>query len=264
MADMFSNAAAYDRFMGRWSRRLAPMFAEFAQLRDGGKVLDVGCGTGILCQAVAAVTRDSEITGVDPSPFFVEYARTHVADPRIRFDVGNALELPYPDATFNQCLALLVINLIAQPEKAVSEMCRVTRPGGSVAVCNWDAGGGMEMNSTFWEEASKLDPAAKTRRDTLRPYSRQGQLKTLWEANGLERVEETGLKIELDFTSFDDYWLPLLGGVGPPGSYLSSLAQDRQQALREQLRRRILGNGPDGPFKLHAQSWAVRGMVPQR
>jgi ubiquinone/menaquinone biosynthesis C-methylase UbiE len=264
MADMFSNAAAYDSFMGRWSRRLAPVFVEFAQVRDGNTVLDVGCGTGILTQAIAAVTRSSEIAGVDPSPSFVEYARTRFADPRIRFDVGNALALPYSNATFDKCLALLVINLIAQPEKAVSEMLRVTRPGGSVAVCHWDAGGGMEMHHIFWEEASKLDPAAEPRRETHRPYSRQGQLKTLWEATGFEGVEETGLKIDLDFASFDDFWLPLLGGVGPPGSYLSSLPQDHQQALREQLRRRILGNGPDVHFKLHGQSWGVRGMVPHR
>lgn len=102
MAEMFSNSAAYDNYMGRWSRRLAPMFIEFAQVSDGDKVLDVGCGTGVLCQAVAAVTRSSEITGVDPSPSFVEYGRTHVAEPRIKFDVGNALELPCPDATFDQ------------------------------------------------------------------------------------------------------------------------------------------------------------------
>ena len=264
MADMFSNPAAYDRYMGRWSRRLAPMFVEFAQVRDGDKVLDVGCGTGILCQAVAAVTRTSEITGIDPSSSFVKYGRTSGAEPRIKFDLGDALDLPYPKETYDQCLALLVLQLIAQPEKAVSEMCRVTRPGDSVAVCNWDAGGGMEMHSIFWEEASKLDPAAEPRRNDRRPYSRQGQLKALWEATGLQRVEETGLKIELDFTAFDDYWLPQLGGIGPLGSYLSSLSPDRQQALREQLRRRVLGNGPDGPFKLHAQSWAVRGMVPRR
>ena len=261
MADMFSNAVAYDRYMGRWSRRLASMFVEFAQVRDGDKVLDVGCGTGALSEAVASATRRSEITGIDPSSSSVEYGRTHCADPRIRFDVGNALELPYSDGTFDQCLALLVLQLIPQPEKALSEMCRVTRPGGSVAICNWDSGGGMEMISMFWEEASKLDPADP---EKPRPYTRQGQLKALLEVTGLERVEETGLKIELDFLSFDDYWWPQHGGVGPTGSYLSSLSPDRQQALGEQLRGRFLGNGPDGPFKLHAQSWAVRGIVPQQ
>ena len=260
MAEVYSDGAAYDRYMGRWSRYLAPMFIEFAQVRDGDKVLDVGCGTGVLSQAVAAVSRSSEITGIDQSSSFVEYGRTHCADARIKFDVGNALELPYPDATFDQCLSLLALNMIAQPEKAVSEMCRVTRPGGSVVACNWDRGGGMEMQSIFWEEAGKLNPSLEPRQ---RPYSLQGQLKGLWEATGLERVEETGLKIDLDFNSFEDYWLPLLGGVGPMGSYLTSLSPDHQQALREQLRKSLLRNGPDVPFKLHAQSWAVRGKVPQ-
>lgn len=177
--------------------------------------------------------------------------------------ISSLLELPYSDGTFDQCLALLVFPFIPQPEKALSEMCRVTRPGGTLAICNWDAGGVMEMQSTFWEEASKLDPTNESLRERPRPYSRQGQLKALWEATGFKRVEETGLKIELDFLSFDDYWLPQRGGVGPTGSYLSSLSTHRQQALGERLRRRFLSNETDGPFRLHAQSWAVRGIVPQ-
>jgi ubiquinone/menaquinone biosynthesis C-methylase UbiE len=149
MADMFSNAAFYDAYMGRWSRRLAPMFVEFAQVSDDSKILDVGCGTGILSQVVAAATLSSEITGVDNSVPFVQYGRTHVAEPRIKFDVGNALELPYPDATFDQCLSLLVLELIPKPEKVLSEMCRVTRSGGSVAVCNWDGSRGMQLITIF-------------------------------------------------------------------------------------------------------------------
>lgn len=263
MDQMFSDAAAYDRYMGRWSRLVAPLFVDFAQVRDGERVLDIGCGTGALSEVVAAATRSSEIIGIDLSSSFIEYARAHITDPRIRFDIGDALDLPYPDASFDKSLALLVLQLIPQPEKAASEMRRVTRPGGSVAACAWDTGGGMELISIFWDEAVKLDPLAEARREKHRPYTLRGQLSALWQMSGLKTVEETGLEIQMDFTSFDDFWLPHLQGVGPAGSYVSALSPWRRDALRDRLRERLLGERPDGPFKLQAQAWAVQGTVPE-
>jgi len=65
-----------------------------------------------------------------------------------------------------------------------------------------------------------------------------------------------------NFTGFDDYWLPFTMGPGPQGIYVESLSSDSRTALRDQLRRRLLGDGPDGPFSLGARAWAVRGMVP--
>lgn len=132
----FFNAEAYERLMGRWSRRLAPLLIEFADVREGDRVLDVGSGTGSLALAVNAAHR-SEVVGIDPSAAYVELARTRTADPRVRFDVGDAQVLPYPDASFDKCLALLVINFIPDARKAVAEMRRVTRPGGRVAARLW-------------------------------------------------------------------------------------------------------------------------------
>ena len=81
--------------MGRWSRQLAPLFVEFARVRDGEKVLDVGCGTGSLSATLARVSKVSKIVGIDPAKGFVEFARTQIADPRVTFDVGDAQNLPY-------------------------------------------------------------------------------------------------------------------------------------------------------------------------
>ena len=120
MADMFANAHAYEAGMGRWSARLAPLFVNFAKITDGGRVLDVGCGTGSLVSTVAAMTRQSAIVGIDPVQPFLEYARTQVVDPRITFDRGNALDLPYPVASFDQTLSLLVLMFIPHPEQAAS------------------------------------------------------------------------------------------------------------------------------------------------
>ena len=262
MAEMFASATAYEKMMGRWSMRLAPLFARFAQVQDGNTVLDVGCGTGSLVQAVADMTRRSEIVGIDPVKPFIEYSRTRFAGPRITFDCGSALELPYPDGSFDQSLSLLVLMFIPQPEKAASEMRRVTRPGGTVAACTWDHEG-LEMSAVFWKEAIKLDPAAKARAERQRYLQCEGQLAELWHETGSGGIEETVLEFRMDFTSFDDYWAPLLNGVGPSGSYVADLSPDARDALRQRLRTRLLADRPDGPYSLRAKAWAVRGTVPK-
>jgi ubiquinone/menaquinone biosynthesis C-methylase UbiE len=98
---MFEVAEAYEVMMGRWSRQLAPLFVDFAGVRDGETVLDVGYGTGSLSATLARVTEASKIVGIDPSSGFVEYARTQNADPRVTFEVGDAQALPYPDESFD-------------------------------------------------------------------------------------------------------------------------------------------------------------------
>jgi SAM-dependent methyltransferase len=262
MSEWFSNASSYERYMGRWSARLAPLFAAFAGIRDGDRVLDVGCGTGSLTQAVANLTRRSEIVGIDPAPGPVAYARQRFTDARITFDQGSAHELPYSAGAFDESLSLLVFHLISAPDKAAREMRRVTKPGGTVAACTWDGSGGMDLRSIFWGEANKLDPAAEERAERARHCTLKDQLKELWNATGLADVEETPIDMPMEFKSFDDYWLPYLESVGPTGAYVAGLSDDRRDALRELLRRRVLGGQSDGAFILAARAWAVRGRVP--
>lgn len=127
---MFEVAEAYEDRMGRWSRQLAPLFLEFVGVRDGDNVLDVGCGTGSLSATLARITRASRIVGIDPSRGFIEYARTQGADPRVTFELGDAQSLPYADASFDRCMALLAVGHIPDAPKAAMEMCRVTKPSG--------------------------------------------------------------------------------------------------------------------------------------
>src|SRR4029453_19170489 len=79
---MFSNSDAYDRYMGRWSRRLAPLFVQFAHIQEGQTVLDLGCGTGQLSAGIAESVPVSSVTGVDRSPEYVGAARRRVQNPR--------------------------------------------------------------------------------------------------------------------------------------------------------------------------------------
>ena len=258
MADMFSDALAYEGLMGRWSARLAPLFARFSKVTDGGRVLDVGCGTGSLVRTVADMTRRSEIVGIDPVAPFIEYARTQVADTRISFEVGSALAIPYPPESFAYTLSLLVLHFIPEPERAAQEIRRVTRPGGTVAACTWDRDG-MEMSSIFWEVAIGLDVSAEAKRHQR--LNQAGQLAALWHATGLREVEETALEIAMEFTSFEDYWQPNLEGVGPIGAYVAGLSPEHREGLRRALQKRLGVAGREGAFSLRAKALAVRGIV---
>ena len=261
-AQMFSKSAGYERFMGRWSRLLAPAHIAFAGVKDGDRILDVGTGTGALASALEASTKSSEIVAIDPSEGFLVYARKDAKSNRVHFEVGDAQALQYRDASFDKTMAQLVMNFIPDHEKAIREMRRVTRPGGVVSACVWDYDAGMEMLRFFWDEVVALDPAMAPKDERNMKLSREGQLGELWKKAGLVNVQEKPLVIEQAFVSFDDYWGPFLKGAGPGGAYVVSLTEDRRAQLEARIRKRLLGDRKDGKFVLKARAWAVRGEAP--
>src|SRR5688572_13684480 len=258
---MFEIAEAYEVMMGRWSRQLAPLFVEFVGVRDGDKVLDIGCGTGSLSATLARVTGASKIVGIDPSNGFIEYARTQIADPRVTFEVGDAQALPYPDESFDRVMALLVVNFIPDAPKATKEMRRVTRSGGVVATTMWDSRDN-ELNQCLWDAASVIDPTAKLSAERRRSYGSAEALSDLLKSAGLIDIQVTDLTMPCQFASFPELWQRFLSGDGPSRAYLIGLTEDRREALRQQLRQHILRGGADGPFTLRAKALAVRGVVP--
>ena len=259
---IFSAAQAYERFMGRWSRGLAPLLVRFAGVRDGDTVLDVGSGTGSLTAALARIAPSSRIVGIDPSAPYVALAQSQQGSALIEFEAGDAQQMRFDNAAFDRTLSLLVVNFIPDARKALGEMKRVTKPGGTVAAAVWDYGDGMEMLRVFWDEAVALTPAAAAKDERNMPFCRRGELATLWREQGLQDVVEEGLTVETRFASFDDFWMPFLEGQGPAGAYVASLSAVDREALRLRLRRRLLGAGADKPIVLHARAWAVRGLIP--
>jgi SAM-dependent methyltransferase len=257
---MFEVAKNYEQRMGSWSKLLAPLFIEFVDVR--GEVLDVGCGTGSLTFTAAANKDVSRIVGIDPSSGFVEYSRSLVADSRVNFEVGDAQNLPFPDASFDRCLSSLIVSFIPDAPKAVSEMRRVTKPSGFVATCMWDNGGGMEGFQVIWDAAIALDPGADGFREKHLPHGSSDELRSLWTNAGLQYIETRALVIPLKFASFDDLWGPSVGGQGPMGAYLAGLPESNRSTLKERLRQNLFANRPDGPFSLQAKAWAVKGIVP--
>jgi SAM-dependent methyltransferase len=260
---MFANAEAYERFMGRWSRLIAPLLLGFAAAPPAGRVLDIGSGIGTLAFEVAERDVRGQVTGIDPSKEFVAYAtsRNSVAD-RVSFRLGDAQDLPFPDASFDACLSLLVFNFIPDPEKALREARRVTLPEGRIAAAVWDYGGLMRMLRAFWDAVGDVDPQSEKRDEKHMPLCRAGELSRLWKLGGLENVHEEPLDITMKFDSFADYWEPFLLGQGPAGAYVQTLDVERLQTLRSAMKRQLSLSSERDPFTLPARAWAVRGTVP--
>jgi SAM-dependent methyltransferase len=196
---------------------------------------------------------------VDPAAAYVSAADARHSGERVRFEVGDARQLPFADASFDRTVSALMLNFVPAPETAVEEMRRVTRRGGTVAAAVWDYGDGMQMLRIFWDAAVALDPVSDARDERHMPLCRRGELAALWRKRGLSDVVEEPLTIPMPFASFDDYWRPFLQRQGPAGAHVGSLSAARCEELRERLRTRLLGEEGDRPVTLNARAWAVRG-----
>jgi SAM-dependent methyltransferase len=259
-----SDGAAYERFLGRWSRRLAGPFAEFARPADYSRSLDVGCGTGSLAFALAERGAPDRVAAIDIAAPYVAFARSNRGGAGIGFAVGDACRLPYADGSFAAALAQLALNFVPDAAQAVREMRRVVRPRGVVAAAVWDFRGGLVFQRLFWDTAAGLDPGAGAARDRLfsGPLALPDGLPVLWRDSGLTAVERHSITIRMEYADFADYWEPLLGGQGPVGAYVEGLPPERRWLIEEGVRAAFLSGAPDGPRSLTATAWAVRGVVP--
>jgi len=250
---------AYEPYVGRWSRLVAHQFLDWLAMPRYLRWLDVGCGTGALSQTILGLASPVEVRGVDPSEEYAAYARAHEEDGRARFDVGNAMALPYESGYFDVVVSGLVLNFVPEPATALSEMVRVTNMGGVTASYVWDYAGGMQVIRHFWEAAAMLDPSASELDEGRHfPLCKPEPLRKLFGDAGLERVETRAIEVPAVFQDFEDYWSPFLGGQGPAPGYAMSLDEGDRVELRELIRRR-LPIEPDGSIRLVAGAWAVRG-----
>ena len=248
---------AYDAFMGRYSRELSGRFVDATGVVAGNRALDVGCGPGALTGALVDRVGAGGVSAVDPSPPFV--ATCELRHPGVRVRLGRAEDLPFGDAEFDVALAQLVLHFVTDPELAARELRRVVRPGGIVAACMWDFADGMEMLRHFWDAALSVDPTAPDELRALR-FGRQGEIAGLFEAAGLDDIEETMLTVHSTYADFEELWSGFLAGIGPAGTFCVSLSDEQRAAVRAELFARV--GSPDGSFGLAAMARSARARVP--
>ena len=260
VSDTWERGDPYEQYVGRWSRRVAPLFLSWLRIPAGRRWLDVGCGTGALSAAIVDRCSPSSVAAVEPSEGFRTTARANL-DGRAVVHQGSATAMPLDDASVDVVVSGLVLNFVQDPRAALAEMARVSASGGTIAAYVWDYAGKMDLMRAFWDAAVELDPAAAPMDEGIRfPLCRPEALRALFAGAGLEAVEVTALDIPTPFASFEDYWQPFTGGQGPAPAYAMSLAEAARARLREAVRRRIPVQA-DGSISLTARAWAVRARV---
>ena len=268
MPSMFNarDASNYEMLMGRWSRRLAPLFIEHAGIADGENVIEVGCGTGSLTFALTQAAALAGLTAIDHSEIYLAAAQAKNRDPRIRLEQGDGCALRFADASFDRALSMLVLpSVLPRPEVMAAEMRRVTRPGGVVAAAFWDSPGGTPSQRMLWDTAAALDPAAAEARDRTmgRPIYAPRAMERMWAETGLVDIDQRSLMIRMDFIDFADYWRPYASGEGALGAYVAGLDEAGRGRLERHLREAYLCGRPDGERSFVAVALSCRGLVPR-
>ncbi len=262
MKDSWESGDSYEYYMGRWSRLVAQAFIEWLSPSSGLKWLDIGCGSGALSAAIINNHAPEVLTAIDQSEDFVRTAQKRLGS-RAQCKVGNALSLPLDNSSVDIAVSGLVLNFIPEPEKALSEMRRVTGAGGTVAAYIWDYAGKMDFLTHFWDAAVDIESEALNFHESRRfPGFNAGALKRLFEKAGFVAIETTSIEITTHFRDFDDYWKPFLGGQGPAPGFVLSLDEDKKNELRHALKAR-LPTQPDGSIAMAARAWAAKGQTSQ-
>jgi ubiquinone/menaquinone biosynthesis C-methylase UbiE len=249
---MFTDAAAYDRFMGRFSSRLAVAFADFARADPPARIIDVGCGPGALTAVLASRLGEEAVTAIDPSEPFVAAVRERL--PRVTVRQGSAEQLPFPDAAFDAALSQLVVHFMSDPVRGTREMTCVTRPGGTVAACVWDTENGRAPHAIFLRTVTEVTGAAPSPPQT---GTRKGDIVRLLHEAGCREVAETELTVASDFATFEEWWEVHTLRVGP-SAVLDTLTPEQVAEVRRRTHE-VIG---DDSVTIEATAWAARGTVP--
>ena len=258
--DTWERGDPYEQYVGRWSRRVAPVFLSWLRIPTNRRWLDVGCGTGALCAAILDHCSPASVTGVEPSEGFLETARKNLLGRAVLYQ-GSATDIPLGDSSVDVVVSGLVLNFVPDQRAALIEMARVSSNDGTIGVYVWDYAGKMDLMRIFLDAAVELDPDAARLDEGIRfPLCRPEALLELFASAGLKGAEVTAIDIPTPFASFEDYWQPFTEGQGPAPAYAMSLDEAARARLRARLQSRIPVEA-DGTISLTARVWAIRATI---
>jgi ubiquinone/menaquinone biosynthesis C-methylase UbiE len=255
----FGDAGAYERFMGRWSRAVAPLFLRWLNVPAGARWLDVGCGTGILAEALLDLCEPASVDGIDPSAAQIAQAAGGRAGQRARFQSADAMALPFPDGHFDVVASALVFNFIPDPQRALGEMRRVTAAAGSAGGYVWD----------FENEFSPSGPLRKAMRAFGAEvpaipgtgHSSLEALESLFRRAGFLAIETRTIDVTLAYADFMDFWHAQTPGYSPTTRIIQAMAEGERRRLMRAVREAV-PTAANGRIEYTARANAIRALAP--
>jgi SAM-dependent methyltransferase len=254
----FDDGAAYERYMGKWSRLAGEVFLDWLAPEPGLRWLDVGCGNGAFTERLVERCAPLSVEGIDPSEAQLAYARTRPALRAARFRQADAMAQPFPDNTFDVAVMPLVIFFVPDPAQGVAEMARVVCPGGTVAAYAWDVFGGGFPYDALQAEMREMGVAVPV--PPSLDASRIDAMRDLWTGAGLDAVETREITVQRTFADFEDYWTTIRGGASVRPKLATMASEDLSQ-LQARMRARLPADAA-GRITYRAWANAVKGRVP--
>ena len=253
----FGDADAYERFMGVWSRLAGRVFLDWLAPAAGLRWLDVGCGTVAFTTLIAERTQPLGIDALDPSAIQLDFARRQPRLQAVRFQQGDAMNLPYQADAFDCAVMPLVLSFVPDPAHGVAEMARVVKPGGVVAAYMWDLTG---AGFPYHQARQALFELGYTVPEPPSPAASKPELmQSVWIACGFEAIACQTIAVQRTFQDFEQYWSVLCAGPSV-GQSIAAMDDQQRSHLKQLLQAQHLNRAE--PITLSARANAIRGTVP--
>ena len=258
-ASHFTDGAAYEQFMGRWSRAVGAVFLEWLAPPAGARWLEVGCGTGAFTELVLGRCSPASVIAVDPAGAQIDAARGKSIARNVDFRVADAQSLPFEEDAFDVVASALVIHFIPDRPRALAEMRRVARSGGVVAGYVWDLAAELSPTSLLRSALSHVGahfPRVPGTDDT--PLE---ALSALFAGCGLSDIATRTIEVTMTFADFEEFWRTQTPAYTPAGQAIAALSETDRETLMQWLRAKLPA-GPDGSISYAARANSIKARVP--
>src|SRR5271155_23146 len=255
-----ADLAAYDRYIGRWSRLFVPAVLAAAEVAPGSRVLDVSTGTGEAALLAFPIPgRGGLVVGLDIAPAMLLGARQRLSDPSFCAVAADGQALPFDDASFDAVVCQLGLQFFPNPARGLTEFRRVLRDGRRAAVCVVSAPERAPMWGVLAAALARYLPAQRGLLHLTFALADANRLQRMFGSAGFRDVRVERMRHADTIGSFDEYWDPIEAGMGSMPQGYKALPKADRRAVWEEVKARLSPSGSNQPLTMSLEVLIASG-----